>query len=93
MNSLVSSIALYGSETWAMGSSDKKTVSSFELWCWRHMLKISWKEHRTNAYVLRQVGKQTSLNDRLDHHLFIDGQAAEQVEFQLPGFSDREFWR
>jgi hypothetical protein len=31
------SIALYGAETWTIGSADQKHLGSFEMWCWRRM--------------------------------------------------------
>jgi len=26
------------------------------MWCWRKMLGISWKEHRTNISILKEIG-------------------------------------
>ena len=34
------SIALYGSETWALRRLERKYLESFEIWCWRRMGKI-----------------------------------------------------
>ncbi|XP_072030514.1 uncharacterized protein [Amphiura filiformis] len=52
MDALVFPIALYGCETWAVGMTDKKKIMAFEIWCWRKMLRISWKEHKTNEFVV-----------------------------------------
>ena len=46
-----------------MKKSDCKKIDSFELWCLRRILRISWMEHRTNASVLQQVNIDGS--DRL----------------------------
>jgi len=46
-------IALYGSETWTLQKSDIKRIEAFEMWIWRRMLKVSWKEHKKNDEVLR----------------------------------------
>ena len=33
----------------------KKRVDAFEMWCYRRMLKISWKEKVSNIEVLKRV--------------------------------------
>ena len=37
-------IAIYGCESWAMTSGDKKRVDAFEMWCYRRLLRVSWME-------------------------------------------------
>jgi len=49
----VSSIALYGAETWTLRAVDQKHLESFEMWCWRRMEKISWTDHVRNDVLLR----------------------------------------
>ena len=65
MNALVFPIATYGSETWAVGTADRSKVQAFEMWCWRKMLRISWKEHKTNEFVRCQVGEYTPLYHKI----------------------------
>ena len=66
MKSLVFPIAIYGCETWAVGKADHKRVASFEMWCWRRMLRISWTEHKTNTFVLEQIDTPDRLCDTID---------------------------
>lgn len=54
-NSLVLSIFLYGCESWTMTAETTKRVQSFETKCMRKLLGISWKDRKTNEYVLSQV--------------------------------------
>ena len=50
-------IAIYGCESWTtMASGDKKRVDAFELWCYRRLLRVSWKERKTNKWVLKKIG-------------------------------------
>jgi len=35
-----------------------KTINAFEQWCYRRMLKISWKDKVSNAEVLKRVGEK-----------------------------------
>jgi len=48
--------ALYGSELWTLKANDIDKLKAFEMMCYRRMLRISWKDHRTNEYVLNEIG-------------------------------------
>ena len=54
-------IAIYGCESWAMTSGDKKSVDAFEMWCYRRLLKVSWTERKTNKWVLEKIGSALML--------------------------------
>ena len=44
-------IAIYGCESWAMTSGDKKRVDAFEMWCYRRLLGYHGRRgKRTNGY-------------------------------------------
>ena len=45
------SMALYGTENWALRATDQKHLENFEMWCWRKMEKISWTDHVRNEEV------------------------------------------
>ena len=68
MKTFVFPIALYGLETLAVGKADGKMMSSFEMWCWRTLLGITWKDHITNEYVRSVVADQLPLVSRIDKH-------------------------
>ena len=38
------------------GIADRQKIHTFEMWCWRKMLRISWKEHKTNDHVKSLIG-------------------------------------
>ena len=52
---------LYGAETWTISKSSEIRIRSFEMWVHRRMLKISWKEMKTNMEVLSLVGPNKSI--------------------------------
>ena len=35
------------------------------MWCWRKMFSISWQEHRTNDYILTELGLERELMGRV----------------------------
>ena len=63
LRTLIFPIATYGSETWVMKEADRTRINSFEMWCYRRILKISWKDRKTNEWVQQQVKVKNS--DRL----------------------------
>jgi len=54
MKSMVWAVFQYGVKGWTLKKSDRNRIESFEMWCWRKMLRISWKEHRTNYINIRR---------------------------------------
>ena len=59
MKSMVWAVFQYGVEGWTLRKSDRNRIESFEMWCWRKMLGISWKEHRTNISILEEIMLKT----------------------------------
>jgi len=68
MKALVFPVALYGCETWAVGKADRRMISAFEMWCWRKLLGITWKDRITNEYVKSIIGDQPALTTRIDKY-------------------------
>ena len=87
------SVALYGSETWTIKAKDKKHLEAFEMWIWRRMLKISWRDHKTNEEVLRMVGVERTListirnrqKNWMGHILRGDGLLKDIIEGKFEG--------
>ena len=45
-------VATYGCESWTFTETDGKKIDSFEMWCYRRLLRVSWTDKRTNQWVL-----------------------------------------
>ncbi len=61
-------LLLFMAAKWAVGKADRKMISPFEIWCWRKLLGITWKDHITNEYIKSVVGDQPPLVSRIDKH-------------------------
>lgn len=48
----------HGLESWTLKQEHINKLQSFEMWCYRRMLRISWIERKTNMEVLREMGKE-----------------------------------
>ncbi|CAI6343800.1 unnamed protein product [Macrosiphum euphorbiae] len=61
LKSYIWSVALFGSETWTINSTEKNRLEAFEMWCYRKMLKIPWTEKVTNKEVLDKIKEQRQI--------------------------------
>jgi len=41
--------------------SDRDRINSLEMWCWRRLLGVSLREHRTNKSILDEMGLEKGL--------------------------------
>ena len=48
-----------------MSKVDTQRLEEFEMWCWRKMFKISYKEHVTNDEVLSRAKVKRSIIARI----------------------------
>src|SRR6267154_927520 len=55
LNCFVFSILTYGCESRTWNKAMRKKVNAFEMWCYRRVLKISWKNRVRNKKILRQL--------------------------------------
>lgn len=58
---LVWSALTYGAEAWTLFKSDENRIMAAEMWIWRRMLKVSWKEKRSNTSILSELDVKREL--------------------------------
>ena len=52
----------YACDTWTVSKQMEAKIEAFEMWSYRRIMRISWKEMRSNAEVLKMIGlKNTEL--------------------------------
>ena len=56
---LTSPVTEYGCESWTVKRADRRNIDSFEIWCWRRALWLSWTTRKTNKWVLEQINPET----------------------------------
>ena len=44
---------MYGCESWTKEKSESWRINSFELWCWRRLLRVPWTARRSNQSILK----------------------------------------
>ena len=61
LETVVFPTALYGCEAWTINNTDAKRITSFEMKCYRKILRISWMEKVTNKEVLSRLDIKTTM--------------------------------
>ena len=42
VKAIVFSVVIYGCESWTIKKAECQRIDSFELWCWRRLLRVPW---------------------------------------------------
>ena len=79
---------MYGSESWTIKKADHPRIDTFELWCWRRLLRVPWTARRTNLSVLKEVNPGCSLEGQI---LKLRLQYFGHLVRRLPG-KDPDVW-
>ena len=61
LETVVFPTALYGCEAWTINNTDAKRITSFEMKCYRKILRISWMEKVTHKEVLSRLDIKTTM--------------------------------
>ena len=54
LRACIFSVATYCCEVWMLGKTNLKRINTFEMKCYRKILRISWTEHRANKSIREQ---------------------------------------
>ena len=54
-------VVMYGCESWTIKKAECWRIDSFELWCWRRLLRVPWTARRTNQSILKEISPEYSL--------------------------------
>ena len=58
---MVFPIVMYGYENWTIKKAESRRIDSFELWCWRRLLRVPWTARRSNQSILEEISPGCSL--------------------------------
>ena len=54
-------VVMYGCESWTVKKSESQRIDSFELWCWRRLLRVPWTARKSNQPILKEISLGCSL--------------------------------
>ena len=61
VKTMVFPVVMYGCESWTIKKAECQRINSFELWCWRRLLRIPWPARRSNQSILKEISSEYSL--------------------------------
>ena len=61
VKAVVFPVVMYGCESWTIKKAEHRRMDTFELWCWRRLLRVSWTARRSNQYILKEISPEYSL--------------------------------
>ena len=54
-------VVIYGCKSWTIKKAEPQRIATFELWCWRRLLRIPWTGRRPNQSILKEISPGCSL--------------------------------
>ena len=54
-------VVVYGYESWTIKKAEHWRIDTFELWCWRKLLRVPWTARRSNQSILKDTSPGCSL--------------------------------
>ena len=61
VKAMVFPVVMYGCETWTIKKAEHRRIDTFELWCWRRVLRVPWTARRSNQSILKEISPECSL--------------------------------
>ena len=61
VKAMVFPVVMYGCESWTVKKAEHRRIDSFELWCWRRLLRVPWTARRSNQSILTEISPGCSL--------------------------------
>ena len=59
VKAMVFPVVMYGCESWTTKKAECQRT--FELWCWRRLLRVPWTARRSNQSILKEISPECSL--------------------------------
>ena len=54
VKALVFPVVIYGCKSWTIKKAEHWRIDTFELWCWRRLLRVPWTARRSNLSILKK---------------------------------------
>ena len=52
---IVFPVVMYGCESCTIKKAECRRIDTFELWCWRRLLRVPWTARRSNQSILKEI--------------------------------------
>ena len=65
VKAMVFPIVMYVCESWTIKKAEHQRIDTFELWCWRRLLRVRWTAKRSNQSIVKEISPEYSLEGRM----------------------------
>ena len=63
VKAMVLPAVMYGCESWTVKKVECQRIDTFELWCWRRLLRVPWTARRSKQSILKEISPEYSLEN------------------------------
>ena len=63
VKAMVFPVVMYGCESWTTKKAECQRIDTFDLWCWRKLLRVPWIERRSSQLILKEINPEYSLEE------------------------------
>ena len=60
VKAMVFPVVMYECESWTVKKDECQRIDTFELWCWRRLLRVPWTARRSNQSILKEISPEYS---------------------------------
>ena len=61
VKTMVFPVVMYGCESWTVKKAEHQRIDTFELWCWKRLLRVPLTAGRSNQSILNEISPGCSL--------------------------------
>ena len=61
VRAMVFPAVMYGCESWTVKKAEHQRIDTFEMQCWRRLLRVPWTARRSNQSILKKISPEYSL--------------------------------
>ena len=60
VKAMVFPVVMYGCKSWTIKKAKHRRIDTFELWCWRRLLRVPLTARRSNQSILKEISPKYS---------------------------------
>ena len=68
VKAMIFPVVMYGCESWTVKKAECRRIDTFELWCWKRLLRVPWTARKSNQSILK-ISPGISLEGMMLKHI------------------------
>ena len=88
VKTIIFPVVMHRCESWAIKKAEHQRIDTFELQCWRRLLRVPWTARRSNLSIIKEINPKYSLEGlrlKLKLHYFWPSDAKSGLTGKDPG--------